>query len=205
MNYSNTIVSGMLGWLRGIANWAINLFTLSGEGSVSVLNWFSGHWIGLLIALILLGLAIDWLVWIIRWRPYWVWFRRKRVVIDDSDIPARPNRFTHRVADDWDGEEEDERRTRRARSRRSGQARRSEPDFFSVDPDTAVSDEELNGTNADVDEDSFRPKAHADMAEDPFTISTDDPDAINFWQEDVFNVSDLKENAHHGKLKGARR
>ena len=43
------------------------------------------------------------------------------------------------------------------------------------------------------------------MAEDPFTISTDDPDAINFWQEDVFNVSDLKETAHHGKLKGARR
>ena len=38
MNYSNTIVSGMLSWLRGIANWAINLFNLSGENSLALLN-----------------------------------------------------------------------------------------------------------------------------------------------------------------------
>ncbi|MDO4357640.1 MAG: hypothetical protein Q4E13_14155 [Clostridia bacterium] len=203
MNYSNTIISGMLSWLRGISNWAINLFTLSGEGSLSMVTWFSRHWIALLIALILLGLAIDWLVWIIRWRPYWVWFRRKRVVIDDSDMPGRPRRFSRHPEDDWDGEEDEDRRRRSARRR--PRSRDAEPDFFSVDPSTAFSEDELTSPDVTVDEDSFRPRAHADVSEDPFTISTDDPDAINFWQEDVFNVSDLKGGAHHGRLKGARR
>jgi len=186
MSYSNTIVSGMLSWLRGIANWAINLFNLSGERSMNVLEWFSEHWIGMLISLIILGLAIDWLVWIVRWRPYWVWFRRKRVLIDDTDLPKNRNRFG-REEDEWDGEEEEDiRRAQRRKIRRT-----AEPDFFSVDPTTAYE----AGMNSDiVDEDSFRPKKNANVAEDPFTISTDDPDAINFWQEDVFNVSDLQEN-----------
>lgn len=202
MNYSNTIVSGMLGWLRGIANWAINLFNLSGEGSLSVLNWFSSHWIPLLIALILLGLIVDWLVWIIRWRPYWVWFRRKRVIIDDSDQPRRTGRFSQCEEDDWDGEEEADSRRRTRRNGRS--SRRTEPDFFSVDPATAYDGDEAADANPTVDEDSFRPRANVDVAEDPFTISSDDPEAINFWQEDVFNVSDLKDH-HHGRLKGARK
>lgn len=151
---------------------------------MSVLQWFSEHWIGMLITLIIIGLAIDWLVWIIRWRPYWVWFRRKRVMIDDTDLPKARNRFG-REEDEWDGEEiEDIRRARRRNTRRS-----AEPDFFSVDPFTSY---EADQRNDFVDEDSFRPKKHANMSEDPFTISTDDPDAINFWQEDVFNVSDLQ-------------
>ena len=186
MSYSNTIVSSMLSWLRGIANWAINLFNLSGERSMNVLEWFCDHWIGMLISLIILGLAIDWLVWIIRWRPYWVWFRRKRVLIDDTDLPKNRNRFG-REEDEWDGEEdEDIRRAQRRKARRS-----AEPDFFSVDPSTAY---EAGQPGDIVDEDSFRPKKNASVADDPFTISTDDPDAINFWQEDVFNVSDLQEN-----------
>lgn len=191
MSYSNTIVSAMLGWLRGIANWAINLFNLSGERSLSVLTWFSEHWIGMLIVLILIGLAIDWLVWIVRWRPYWVWFRRKRIMIDDTDMPKRRNRFG-REEDEWDGEEDDDRR-RAARRRRNHTRHSAEPDFFSVDPSTAY---EAAQTSAVVDEDSFRPKKHASVSEDPFTISTDDPDAINFWQEDVFNVSDLQDGNH---------
>lgn len=189
MSYSNTIVSGMLSWLRGIANWAINLFNLSGERSMNVLTWFSEHWIGMLIVLILIGLAIDWLVWIVRWRPYWVWFRRKRVLIDDTDMPKRRNVFG-REEDEWDGEEDEyHRRAQRRRGRRS-----AEPDFFRVDPSTAYEAEQRSDF---VDEDSFRPKKNASVADDPFTISTDDPDAINFWQEDVFNVSDLQED--HGK------
>ena len=191
MNYSNTIVSGMLSWLRGIANWAINLFNLSGERSLSLLNWFSEHWVGMLITLIVLGLVIDWLVWIIRWRPYWVWFRRKRILIDDTDTPTR--RYSR------DAEWEDEDDGRRRRTGKNPGRRRTEPDFFSVDPSTAYEAEFASEDT--VDEDSFRPKRHADMAEDPFTISTDDPDAINFWQEDVFNVSDLQEERRKPRAK----
>ena len=31
-------------------------------------------------------------------------------------------------------------------------------------------------------------------APDFFSISKDDPNAINFWQEDVFNTADLEKN-----------
>lgn len=181
MNYSNTIVSGMLSWLRGIANWGINLFNLSGTNSLALLNWFSEHWVGLLITMIVIGLAIDWLVWIIRWRPYWVWFRTKRIMIDDTDLPKKRGRFG-RTDDEWDGEEEDLRRKPRA-SRRS-----AEPDFFSVDPATAY---ETNSDSLYVDENSFRRKSRK-AEDDFFSIAQDDPDALNFWQEDVFNTSDLE-------------
>ena len=193
MNYSNTIVSGMLSWLRGIANWAINLFNLSGERSLSLLTWFSEHWVGMLITLIVLGLVIDWLVWIIRWRPYWVWFRRKRILIDDTDQPRR-GRFGY---EDEDWEDESPRRGRRNSPNRP-RPRSAEPDFFSVDPSTAYEARESEDT---VDEDSFRPKRRRPADEDPFTISTDDPDAINFWQEDVFNVSDLQEEGRKPRAK----
>ena len=179
MSYSNTIVSGMLSWLRGIANWAINLFNLSGENSLALLNWFSDHWVGMLIVMILIGLVIDWLVWIIRWRPYWVWFRTKRIMIDDTDLPQKRGRFT-REQDEWDGEEDDVRR-------KPGRKRQAEPDFFSVDPATAY---EGGADPAFVDEQSFRRKAEPDF----FSISKDDPNAINFWQEDVFNTADLEKN-----------
>lgn len=188
MNYSNTIVSGMLSWLRGIANWAINLFNLSGERSLSMLTWFSEHWIGMLVTLIILGLVIDWLVWIIRWRPYWVWFRRKRILIDDTETAARS--YSR-----WDDADDAPRGRRR-------NTRRTEPDFFSVDPSTAY---EAEDAPADiVDEDSFRRKRRSDVADDPFTIATDDPDAINFWQDDVFNVSDLQDGGYTAKPRTRR-
>lgn len=182
MNYSNTIVSGMLSWLRGIANWAINLFNLSGERSLSLLTWFSEHWIGLLVTLILIGLAIDWLVWIIRWRPYWVWFRTKRILIDDTDAPRPRGRFS-REDDDWDGEEDDA----RARRSRKSARRQIEPDFFSVDPATAYESDDL-----DFADNAFQPSANVD--EDPFSIASDDPNAITFWQEDIFKTTDLEAN-----------
>ena len=34
-------------------------------------------------------MVVDWLVWMIRWRPYWLWFRKKQIIYEDEEKPRR--------------------------------------------------------------------------------------------------------------------
>ena len=83
--YSNTFVNLTLGWLKGLANWVLKLFNLAGSGA-SPLEWFSDHAVKLLIVLMIVGVAVDVLVWMVRWRPYWVWFGKRRILVNDERI-----------------------------------------------------------------------------------------------------------------------
>ena len=85
--YSNAIVNVMLGWLKGLATWVLKLFNLAGSGG-NPLRWLSENWLKLLIILLVVGLVMDWLIWMIRWRPYWVWFRKKRIIVNDEKFLA---------------------------------------------------------------------------------------------------------------------
>ena len=84
--YANAIVNAMLGWLKGLASWVLRLFNLS--GGFSPLKFLADNWLKLLIVLLAVGVALDLLVWLIRWRPHWVWFRKKRVIINDKNFFA---------------------------------------------------------------------------------------------------------------------
>ena len=84
--YTNAIVNAMLGWLKGLASWVLRLFNLS--GGFSPLKFLADNWLKLLIVLLAVGVALDLLVWLIRWRPHWVWFRKKRVIINDKNFFA---------------------------------------------------------------------------------------------------------------------
>ena len=84
--YSNAIVGTMLGWLKGLANWVLRLFNLAGSVSVSPLAWLSRNWLKLLIVFMIIGVAADILVWLVRWRPHWVWFRKERVIVNDDSF-----------------------------------------------------------------------------------------------------------------------
>ena len=99
--YSNAIVDVMLGWLKGLANWVLRLFNLAGSASGSPLVWLSQNWLKLLIFFLTLGILLDLLIWLIRWRPYWVWFRKERVIVNDD-------RFFNDAdidrAGDWEGD-----------------------------------------------------------------------------------------------------
>ena len=86
--YSNAIVDAMLGWLKGFANWVLRLFNLAGSVSGSPLLWLSRNWLKLLIFFLVLGVVLDRLVWLIRWRPYWVWFRKERIIVNDEKFFA---------------------------------------------------------------------------------------------------------------------
>ena len=105
--YSNAIVDVMLGWLKGLANWVLRLFNLAGSVTTSPLLWLSQNWLKLLIFFLALGVAMDVLIWLIRWRPYWVWFRKERVIVNDdrffasADMDKAPERESDLV-DNWD-------------------------------------------------------------------------------------------------------
>lgn len=87
-SFADSVVNGMLSWLKGFASWVLRLFNLAGSGGISPLAWLSDNWLQLLIFLLVIGVATDIIVWLIRWRPYWVWFRKKRIVVDDEDFFA---------------------------------------------------------------------------------------------------------------------
>ena len=82
--YSNAVVDLMLGWLKGFANWVLRLFNLAGSAGTSPLLWLSQNWMKLLIFFLALGVILDIVIWLIRWRPYWVWFRKERVIVNDD-------------------------------------------------------------------------------------------------------------------------
>lgn len=85
-DYAENFVTAMLSWMRYIASNIAKMLrggTGAGGGSL-LLRWFRGNWLGILIFLIVAGLVLDFLIWMIRWRPYWLWFRKKRVLLDDD-------------------------------------------------------------------------------------------------------------------------
>lgn len=100
-NYSNAIVDVMLGWLKGLANWVLRLFHLAGRVGSSPLLWLSENWLKLLIFFLALGLILDGLVWLLRWRPYWVWFRKERVIVNDDRFFINADIDK---ASDWEGD-----------------------------------------------------------------------------------------------------
>lgn len=113
--YSNAIVDAMLGWLKGLASWVLKLFNLS--GGVSPLKFLANNWLKLLVFFLILGVVIDLLVWLIRWRPHWVWFHKTRVIINDKNFFAQEKYIDD--TDDWDATAKPAEGARGARPRRN--------------------------------------------------------------------------------------
>lgn len=93
----DTLITIMLGWIRGFTDWIWNIINL-GDGSAghAFLGWFSSNWKETVLFLLLIGLCIDWIVWMIRWRPYWLWFGKKRRILDDThDTPEQRENKRH--------------------------------------------------------------------------------------------------------------
>lgn len=60
----------LLGWTRGLFNSLWNLVTNHSSG---IVGFFERFWLPLIVILLVVGTAADFIVWIIRWRPYYVW------------------------------------------------------------------------------------------------------------------------------------
>ena len=85
--FAEKLVEVMLSWMRLLVNWFWALFRSGAPSGLS--KWFAGSWKGVVVTLMLGGVLIDWLVWMIRWRPYWLWFRKKQIIYEDEEKPRR--------------------------------------------------------------------------------------------------------------------
>lgn len=70
-NFANTMFSVLLGWVQRTAAWLWEL--IGSDGADGLLGWVLDNWLGLAIVLCLAGVAIDLVVYIVRWQPYRVW------------------------------------------------------------------------------------------------------------------------------------
>lgn len=180
--YANAVVNVMLGWLKGLANWVLKLFNLAGSGGNPLL-WLSENWLILLIVLLAAGVFIDWLVWMIRWRPYWVWFKKKRIIVNDE----RLLRGEELDEEDFEAMMEKEYevpstvvRRRKGDSRPAQQVQRA-PQRKRPAPSPVVRHTERKAISRD------------DMNDDLFEVGHDQQEYSDFYEDEVFNVSNLPE------------
>lgn len=188
--YTNAVVNIMLGWLKGLANWALKLFNLAGSGGNPLL-WLSENWLKLLIVLMVIGVGLDWLVWMIRWRPYWVWFKKKRIIVNDEKFlegeeleeAAMDQRYVvpSTVARRRGGQRPQPTQIGRPQQRR----RPSQP--------VARQHVERKTISRDV------------FSDDLFEVGRDHEDYSDFYEDEVFNVSSLPEAQETKKPRKRRR
>lgn len=76
-SFADSMWHFLLGWMQGAANTLWDVLTREYEGGL--LAWMAENWLPLVVLLCAAGMAVDWVIYIIRWRPFEVWrsfFRR---------------------------------------------------------------------------------------------------------------------------------
>jgi len=69
--FTQSLVNALLGWIRLLVEGVWDLI-FSNE-TQQWLQWVADNWLTLVVFLCLCGVVIDYLIWILRWRPYYVW------------------------------------------------------------------------------------------------------------------------------------
>lgn len=171
--FSNALVRIMVGWLKGLASWVLKLFNLAGSGG-SPLLWLSNNWLKLLILFLVAGVVIDWLVWMIRWRPYWIWMHKKRIIVNDE-----------RMLQDEDDDGESRRYVVPGTAARQNGHRRHEQ------PERSVNQPQRTLRVQDTNRSSHRRISGDMFSDDLFEVGHDREDVSDFYEDEVFNVSNL--------------
>ena len=81
------LVKTMLGWARWLTDMMWNSINSTSARGGAV-GWFGRNWTRLALIMIIVGIVLDWLIWMIRWRPYWLWFRKRQIIYaDEGETP----------------------------------------------------------------------------------------------------------------------
>ena len=88
--FTQKIVEVLLSWMRLVTSWVWNFFQADMGGGF--LSWFADNWVHIALTLIIVGLIVDWLIWMIRWRPYWLWLRKRQIIYEEVEMPGRRKR-----------------------------------------------------------------------------------------------------------------
>ena len=98
---ADSLFNVLMSWVRALVNSIWALFTTD---HMTLLEFLGKNWVMLVVIMLAAGLVIDWLVWLVRWKPYHLWARRVR-------------RFLHLPSPEE--EEEEERKQRKKAKRQS--------------------------------------------------------------------------------------
>ena len=100
---ADSLFNVLMSWVRALVNSIWALFTTD---HMTLLEFLGKNWVMLVIIMLAAGLVMDWLVWLVRWKPYHLWARRVR-------------RFLHLPSPE---EEEEEERKQRKKAKRQPSA-----------------------------------------------------------------------------------
>ena len=70
-SFAASIFNLLLGWIRGLVGSLWEL--INSQEARDGLSWLGDNWLWLVITIAVAGLVIDYVIWFIRWRPYYVW------------------------------------------------------------------------------------------------------------------------------------
>ena len=96
---ADSLFNVLMSWVRALVNSIWALFTTD---HMTLLEFLGKNWVMLVVIMLAAGLVMDWLVWLVRWKPYHLWARRVR-------------RFLHLPSPEK--EEEEERKQRKKAKR----------------------------------------------------------------------------------------
>lgn len=68
--FATSLISSLLGWLRSFFQELLHAF--NANSSDSFLSWLSRYWFVAFLLLLLIGCAVDLVVYFLRWRPFLV-------------------------------------------------------------------------------------------------------------------------------------
>ena len=101
---ADSLFTVLMSWVRALVNAIWALFSSDGT---TLLGFLGKHWIAIALVIIAVGLVVDRLVWLIRWRPYHLLAMRVRRLLrigdpeeeDEAEAPAEDiSRFAPPVA-----------------------------------------------------------------------------------------------------------
>ena len=89
-SFANTLFTIMLGWIQAAASAIWSAFTTENGGSF--LQWIGRNWFILAVILCVIGMVMDFSIYLLRWRPVRVWksfFRRLRHGKEEAEEPEQ--------------------------------------------------------------------------------------------------------------------
>ncbi|MGI6184666.1 MAG: hypothetical protein ACOYIH_11260, partial [Candidatus Fimadaptatus sp.] len=91
--FTEWLFSALLSWMQIIYNWFWSMLDSGGQNEF--MPWFSDNWLKLVIILLIVGLIVDYTIYLMRWRPYHVWLttlRRARGYVSKPFVKEQPRR-----------------------------------------------------------------------------------------------------------------
>lgn len=73
--FADTLTDLLLGWIKTLVKAVYNVF--SSDTSGTFWSWLGNNWLGLAVFLCLIGVIVDFTVWIVRWQPYRLWEEKR--------------------------------------------------------------------------------------------------------------------------------